>query len=107
MGGFDVNEAVEEKDVDLLGVEDDILGQRNEEEILEEEEVSNHRVHSCGGDDSMTASMTISYGPDTSSPPIEASEWERDLDYRIGHEDGSLLTDEDTVTSVASEATLC
>ena len=80
MGGCDANKAVEEKDVDLLGVEDDILGQRNEEEILEEEEVSNHCVHSCGGDDSMTASMTISSGPDTSSPPIDASEWERDLD---------------------------
>ena len=77
------------------------------EEILEEEEVSNHCVHSCGGDDSMTASMTISSGPDTSFPPIEASEWERDLDYRIGHEDGLLLTDEDTVTTVAYDATLC
>jgi hypothetical protein len=112
VGGFDGNEAVEEKDVDLLGVEDDILGGRNEDDIkeaiLEEEEVSNHPILSwCDGDDSMTASMTISSGPDTSSPPIDASEWERDLDYRVGQEDGLLLTDEDTVTSVASEATLC
>jgi hypothetical protein len=105
------NEAVQEKYVDLLGVEDDILGGRNEDDIkkemLEEEEVSNHCVHSCGGDDSMTASMTILSGPDTSSPPIDASVCEQDLDYRVGQEDGSLLTDEDTVTSVASEPTLC
>jgi len=81
VGGCDANEAVEEKDMDSLGVEDDILVGRNEDVIKEEEEeVSNHRVHSCGGDDSMTASMTISSGPDTSSPPIDASEWERDLD---------------------------
>jgi len=97
--------------MDLIVVEDttadDVTEDDIKEEILEEEEASNHCVYSCGGDDSMTASMTISYGPDTSSPPIEASEWERDLDYRIGHDDGSLLTDEDTVTSVASEATLC
>ena len=70
-------------------------------------EVSDHGAHSCGEDDSMTAYMTMSSGPDTSSPPIEASRWEQDLDYRIGREQGSLLTDEDTVTSVASEATLC
>jgi hypothetical protein len=70
-------------------------------------EVSDHGARSCGEDDSMTAYMTMSSGPDTSSPPIETSRWERDLDYRIGCEQGSLLTDEDTITSVASEATLC
>ena len=98
-------------EIDLIVVEDttadDVTEDDIKEEILEEEKVSNHHVHSCGEDDSMTASMTISFGPDTSSPPIDASEWERDLNYRVGQEDGSLLTDEDTVTSVASEATLC
>ena len=98
-------------EMDLIVLEDtmadDMTKDDIKEEILEEEEASNHCVHSCGRDDSMKASMTILSGPDTSSPPIEASEWERDLDYRIGHEDGLLLTDEDTVTYVASEATLC
>ena len=132
VGGCCSNEV--EKDVDLVPVEDsvpvkdELIARELEilkdmlntevldttevladikEEILEEAEVSDHGAHSCGGDDSMTVSVTISSGPDTSSPPIEASQWERDLDYRIGREEGSLLTDEDTVTSVASEATLC
>ena len=117
VGGCDSNEAVEGKAVEEIYVEDD----SKEEEILEEEveddrkeeireeevEEEDHCGHSCSGDDSMTAFMTLSSGPDISSSLIEVSEWEQDLDYRFGHEDGSVLTDEDTVTSVASEATLC
>ena len=67
----------------------------------------NSRANSCGGDDSMTASMTFSSWPDTSSHPSSANGWELDLSLMSEKQDGSLLTDEDTVTSVASEATLC
>jgi hypothetical protein len=110
--GCDSNEAVEEIYVEDDSKEEEILEEEVEddskEEILEEEvEEEDHCGHSCGGDDSMTAFMTLSSGPDISSSPIEVSEWEQDLDYRFGHEDGSVLTDEDTVTSVSSEATLC
>ena len=106
----DVVDAVEAPDdvveaVDMLHAEVSDHGVQDVVEALAE--VSDHGARSCGEDDSMTAYMTMSSGPDTSSPPIEASRWERDLDYRIGCEQGSLLTDEDTVTSVASEATLC
>ncbi len=93
MGGCDADEVVEEKDVhdvnevveeNVDDVKEEILEEEEAAEILEEEEASNHCVHSCGGDDSMTASVTLLSGPDTSSPLIEASEWERDLDYRFG-----------------------
>jgi hypothetical protein len=117
VGGCDSNEAVEEKAVEEIYVEDDSKEEKileeeveddSKEEIWEEEvEEEDHCGHSCGGDDSMTAFMTLSSGPDISSSLIEVSEWEQDLDYRFGHEDGSVFTDEETVTSVASEATLC
>ena len=109
VGCCDSNEAVEEKAVEEKYVEDDsteeeILEEEVEddskEEILEQEvEEEDHCGHSCGGDDSMTAFVKRSSGPNISSSPIEVSEWEQDLDYRFGHEDGSVLTDEDTVTS--------
>ena len=51
--------------------------------------------------------MTSSYGPDTSLPPTESSNWELDLDVMLGRKDGSLLMDKDTFTSLASKETLC
>ena len=42
-----------------------------------------------------------------SPPQARTNDWEFDLDFLAGREVDTLLTDEDTITSVASEATLC
>jgi len=42
-----------------------------------------------------------------SPPQARTNDWEFDLDFLAGRDDGTLLTDEDTITSVVSKATLC
>ena len=59
----------------------------------------------------MTAAMTTLSGPDTSFSPMvscnQELDWELDLNIVSRKQDGSLLTDKDIVTSIASKATLC
>ena len=65
---------------------------------------TNSRSSSCDEDNSMMASLSW---PDTSSHPTSSNGWELDLSLMSEKQDRSLLTDEDMVTSIASEATLC
>ncbi len=94
------DDSVDVEEKGIVEVEDDLIG-------TPEGAASDNCVISCGGDDLMTVAMTSSYRPDTSLPPTESSNWELDLDVMLGWKDGSLLTDKDTVTSLASEETLC
>jgi len=78
-----------------------------EKELLEDLGGNPSEVDSCKRDDEMTASITVSSGPPMSPPQARTNDWEFDLDFLAGRDDGSLLTDEDTITSIVSEATLC
>ena len=81
MGGcLEVEKDVVEKDVveasDMLHAEVSDHGAQDVVEALSDmlhAEVNDHGAHSWGEDYSMTAYVTMSSGPDTSSPPIEAS----------------------------------
>ncbi len=63
-------------------------------------------------DDSMMA-LTVASGPDMSSNAVRrkgaGSEiaWKLDIDFVSGREDNTRLTDADTITSCASEETIC
>ena len=78
-----------------------------EKDLLGDLGGNSREMDSCKRDDEMTASMTLSSGLEMSPPQARTNDWEFDLDFLAGRDDGSLLTDEDTITSVASEATLC
>jgi len=78
-----------------------------EKELLEDLGGNPSEVYSCKRDDEMTASRTVSSGPDMSPPQAWTNDWEFGLDFLAGRDDGTLLTDEDIITSVAPEATLC
>ena len=78
-----------------------------EKELLEDLGGNPSEVDSCKRDDEMTASRTVSSGPDMSPPQARTNDWEFDLDFLAGRDDGLLLTNEDTTSLVASEAMLC
>ena len=103
----------ETEDVIEMDASDAMLTAEEEELIAKEKELlgdlggNSREVDSCKRDDKMTASITLSSGPEMSPPQARTNDWEFDLDCLAGRDVGSLLTDEDTITSVASEATLC
>ncbi len=106
--------------LDMVDAEEVCGDDRVEEDFSKEETDSGEcKLEEKGKmqcDDSMTVSVTASSatsGPDTAStsiPPVQQSitPWRfKDIGFIVGRDDYTQLTDEDTVTSLASEEIIC